>query len=119
MANSTLEDLVPQFVRTNRNLSQFWQFIKYKFKHYAERRDFIWGEFNPLLDALERSTIAPSDGAVFAVLERFDAAHVQAAWSKALDRRSTDPEGAITSPQHAHLSNQSASIFSMRLAPNI
>jgi hypothetical protein len=30
-------------------------------------------------------------------LEKFDAAHVQAAWSKALDRRSSDPEGAITS----------------------
>lgn len=97
MANSALEDLIPPFVRTNRNLSQFWQFIKHKFAHYAERRDFIWGEFNPLLDALEKSTVSPSDGAVSAALERFDAAHIQAAWSKALDRRSTDSEGAITS----------------------
>jgi hypothetical protein len=97
LANSALEDLVPQFVRTNRNLSQFWQFIKYKFGHYAERRGFIWGEFNPLLEALEHSAIAPSDSAVSAALERFDAGYLQAAWSKALDRRSTDPEGAITS----------------------
>ncbi|RJS92029.1 abortive infection family protein [Salinisphaera sp. Q1T1-3] len=97
IANSSLEELAPQFVRTNRNLSQFWQFIKYKFGTYAERRDFIWSEFQPLLGALERSTIAPSDGSVSAVLGRFDAGHVQAAWSKALDRRSTDPEGAITS----------------------
>jgi hypothetical protein len=30
------------------------------------------------------------------VLEEFNAAHVNAAWSKALDRRQSDPEGAIT-----------------------
>lgn len=29
-------------------------------------------------------------------VEKFDAEHVQAAWHKALDRRSTDPDGAIT-----------------------
>ena len=34
------KDLLPSFVRTNRDLAQFWQFIKYKFDHYAERRDF-------------------------------------------------------------------------------
>lgn len=97
LANSALDSLTPQFLRTCRNLSQFWQFIKYKYGTYAERRDYIWGEFNPLLDALERGALAPSDKNVTKTLEKFDAAHVQAAWSKALDRRSSDPEGAITS----------------------
>ena len=97
LANSSLDSLAPQFLRTCRNLSQFWQFIKYKYATYAERRDYIWAEFNPLLEALERGAVAPSDTAVTQTLDKFDAAHVQAAWSKALDRRSADPEGAITS----------------------
>src|SRR5262249_26756846 len=29
-------------------------------------------------------------------LNKIDSAHIQLAWSKALDRRTTDPEGAIT-----------------------
>jgi hypothetical protein len=49
-----------------------------------------------LLDFLERGGTAPSDKSVSEVLETFDSAHVQAAWSKALDRRHSDPEGAIT-----------------------
>jgi 5'-deoxynucleotidase YfbR-like HD superfamily hydrolase len=49
-----------------------------------------------MLELLERGGAAPSDLVVTASLENFDAAHVQAAWSKALDRRASDPEGAIT-----------------------
>jgi len=98
LANVALDSFVPSFLRTCRNLAQFWQFIKYKYGTYAERRDYLWNEFRPLLEALEREGLAPpSDKSVTSTLEKFDAAHVQAAWSKALDRRSSDPEGAITS----------------------
>jgi len=97
LSNAALESLLPRFLRTCRNLSQFWQSIKFKYSTYAERRDYIWGEFRPMLEALERGPLAPSDTVVSQKLEKFDAAHVQAAWSKALDRRSSDPEGAITS----------------------
>ena len=41
LANAALETLVPQFIKTCRNLDQFWQFIKYKFGSYAERRNYI------------------------------------------------------------------------------
>jgi len=97
LSNAALDSLLPRFLRTCRNLPQFWQFIKFKYGTYAERRDYIWGEFSPMLEALDRGPLAPSDAIVSQKLERFDAAHVQAAWSKALDRRSSDPEGAITS----------------------
>lgn len=96
LSNSATDALVPRFVRTCRNLDQFWQFIKREYGTYAERRDYIWSEFSPVLETLERSSAAPSDGAVTEILESFDAAHVHAAWSKALDRRASDPEGAIT-----------------------
>jgi len=97
LSNPTLDPLIPRFLRTCRNLSQFWQFIKFKYGSYAERRDYIWGEFNPLLEALERGPLSPADQLVSERLEKFDASHVQAAWSKALERRVSDPEGAITS----------------------
>ena len=88
--------LVPQFVRTNRDLSQFWQFIKFKFPSYAERRDFIWSEFSRLLDNLESRVRTPTELSVSESLARLDEASVHAVWSKALERRVADPEGAIT-----------------------
>jgi hypothetical protein len=96
LAESSLEPLTPRFLRTSRSLGQFWQFIKNKFGTYAERRTYLWDEFRPMLEVLERGGIAPSDAIVSAAIQSFDAAHIQAAWSKALDRRSSDPEGAIT-----------------------
>ena len=35
------KDRLPRFVRTCRSLSEFWRFIKPKFAHYAERREFL------------------------------------------------------------------------------
>ncbi len=94
--NSVTKSLLPSWVITNRDLSQYWQYIKIMFSTYAERRTFIWGEFAPLLDALETGSKTPSDQTVSEVLKRFDAESIQKVWSKALDRRQSDPEGAIT-----------------------
>jgi len=96
LANSSLQPYLPRFVLTCRNLQQFWQFIKGKFGTYQERRDFLWNEFNPLLTFLERGGGYPSDSVVAERLEELDESHVHAIWGKALDRRRTDPEGAIT-----------------------
>ena len=90
------KNLLPRFVRTNRDPAQFWQFIKHEFAHYAERRAFIYEAFVPLLDYLEGKNSAPSDGAISDVLKSFDEDGVHAVWSKALERRNSDPEGAIT-----------------------
>lgn len=97
ISNVALAALVPRFVHTNRDLSQFWQYIKHKFSTYKERRDYIWSEFRPLLDRLERGGAGPADSRVTGVLESYDAEHVQDAWTKALERRGSDPQGAITS----------------------
>ncbi len=85
----------PEFVRANRSLPQFWNFIKGRFAHYQERREFIWGEFGPLHDQLEGKGRAPADDQVSDVLSRFDVENVHAVWQKALERRQDDPEGAI------------------------
>ena len=88
--------LVPRWVRTNRDLAQFWQFIKFKFSTYAERREYIWSEFGALLDYLETGEKLPADESVSDALKRFDEEGVHIVWSRALDRRKSDPEGAIT-----------------------
>ncbi len=90
------KNLLPGFVRTNRALAQFWQFIKYKFAHYAERRQFIWQEFAPFMDFLERGGLAPCATEISEVLAQFNAENVHAAWAKANERKATDPEGAVT-----------------------
>lgn len=53
LSTPEIEQLVPSFVRLNRDLTSFWQFIQPKFKTYKERRTFISEQFTPLLDFLE------------------------------------------------------------------
>ena len=96
LSQPALEPYVPRFLRTCRSLGQFWQFIKEKYGTYAERRKYLWDEFRPMLEILERGGPSPSDQLASVAFDQFDAANVQAAWSKALDRRASDPEGAIT-----------------------
>jgi uncharacterized protein YfkK (UPF0435 family) len=95
-SDPTLERLLPRFVQTCRNLTQFWEFIKHRFGRYHERRKFIWDEFRPLLEHLEKGAHHPSDDFVGDALQEFDSANVHAVWAKALERRSQDPEGAVT-----------------------
>ncbi|MCZ7555450.1 MAG: abortive infection family protein [Bacteroidia bacterium] len=88
--------LVPTWVRTNRDLSQFWQFIKFKFSTYAERREFVWSEFSPLLEAIESSTDVPHEIAFTEALKEFNSEQLIDLWNKNMDRKNTDPDGAIT-----------------------
>jgi len=96
LKNPTTKSLVPDWIRTHRTLGQFWPYIKSKFNTYAERRNYIWEEFAPLLDFLETNNIPPSENYISETLEKFDKEGINAIWQKALERRSQDPEGAIT-----------------------
>lgn len=93
----TIQHVIPRCVYTCRTLDQWWGHISKQSPKYEGRRQYIWDQFRPLLDFLEKGGKAPADKNVTGVLEKFDAAHVNAAWAKALERRTTDPEGAITS----------------------
>jgi hypothetical protein len=95
MTDHRSTDAVPTFVRTCRDTSQFWAYIKGRWAHYAERRTEIYEAFAPLLDVLEGNE-HPADQATTEALSSLDAEHVVKAWEKALNRRATDPEGAIT-----------------------
>ncbi|MFG1372172.1 abortive infection family protein [Xanthobacter oligotrophicus] len=96
MQDATLKELLPGFVRTYRTLDAFWPYIKEQAGSYAGRRQFIRGEFTPLIDRLESRHRAPGDDSVSDALRTFDAEGVHAIWDKAVSRRASDPEGAIT-----------------------
>jgi len=96
MADLALCDLLPPFVRTYRNLSAFWPYIQRESGAYAGRREIIGKAFTPLIDFLEGRNTAPGDKVASDALETFDVDGVHAVWSKAIARRNTDPEGAIT-----------------------
>lgn len=95
--NPIVGNKLPRCVKSCRSLSEFWGFIQPKFARYAQRRDFLCDEFDPLLTCLEQSAKSPSNQIISEMLTKIDSTSVQSAWHKALERRSTDPEGAITS----------------------
>jgi len=91
-----LRSHLPRFINQCSDTSQFWSHIKHLFAHYEERRQYLWNAFKPLIGYLEAQDRAPGVSIITGTLERFDPEHVHAAWQKALDRRVTDPDGAIT-----------------------
>ena len=99
MQDDSVQAMLPRFVRTSRSIAQFWSYIKAKYGSYQERREYIWEEFRLLFDLLEAPGISdvPAEEEISEILNSFDAANVHRAWRKAMDRRTEDPEAAITS----------------------
>lgn len=96
MEDPMTKGLLPEFVRSCRTLDVFWPYIKNSAGTYAERRQIIGSAFTPLVEFLEGRNKNPADGVVSNKLETFDAEGVHTVWAKALERRISDPEGAIT-----------------------
>jgi len=97
LSHTELKHLTPKFVISCRDLKQFWLFIKRKFNHYYERREFIWESFSPLLNHLEQSSDSPSDQSAGHSIRESGQAYITLEWEKCLNRKLADPEGAITS----------------------
>lgn len=97
VANPKVSAKLPRFVHTCRTPTEFWCFIKPKFAHYHERREFIREAFDAVLSVLETDCRSPSDASISATVKAVSSVYVQEVWQKALERRTTDPEGAITS----------------------
>ncbi|MHC4177908.1 MAG: abortive infection family protein [Planctomycetota bacterium] len=96
LSDPFIKGRVPRFIRNCRDSPQFWQYIKYKFSKYSERRTHIWSAFRPLLDQLESLDRSPSDATVGDILPELNSDYVHAIWERALERRVNDPEGAVT-----------------------
>ena len=94
--NPLIKDKLPRCVHTCRTLGEFWGFIKEQSGTYAGRRKLLGDEFHPVIMFLEQSSSSPADEQVSEVLSTVDSANVHVIWKRALERRATDPEGAIT-----------------------
>lgn len=53
LSNSSVGNLLPDWLKVHRSLDSFWGFIQPKFGTYADRRKFISEEFSPALNVLE------------------------------------------------------------------
>lgn len=96
LSEPSLRDRLPRFVRTCRELKQFWALIKRKSSSYQGRRDYLWDEFSPILKELEGKTGSPADSRLTQSIGDFSSDAVHEAWRNALERRMDDPDGAIT-----------------------
>lgn len=63
---------------------------------WALRRDAAHQLIDPVVEALDDQTEMPADGLVTLAATRLNAESVSEAWSRALDRRDSHPDGAIT-----------------------
>jgi len=74
---------------------------KYPISHFPpeqqEQKQVLFGEFQEIAARLEKAAGSPSDRVVSATLIRFDAEYVSEVWAHALQRRTDNPEAAITS----------------------
>ena len=88
--------LLPEFVKNYRDLSTFWTFIKMTSPNYEGRRLYIADKFTPLFEFFEMpQDDFPLDTLVLDAL-KYSNEYVRELWVKCLERRETDPEGAIT-----------------------
>ena len=96
IALASIKPHLPEVVNVCRNLAEFWAYIQPRFKTYSERREFLRKEFETLLQRLESDPCSPCDLVITATIQATDLDYVKEAWQKALERRATDAEGAIT-----------------------
>lgn len=97
MSDPALRSLLPEFVRTCRSLDHVWTNLRSISAHWAPRRKHVHDALVPLFSHLEGTNRAPIDAVAADTLQKFDAESLHAVWAKALARRHTDPDGAITS----------------------
>ncbi|HRS21298.1 MAG TPA: hypothetical protein P5510_06000 [Clostridia bacterium] len=87
LSREDTKDKVPSWVRTNRSLSDFWQFIKHEYGKYEERRQFIRREFNALLDYLELEKTIPNAQSIDETFRVLNSEYIHSTWSRALERK--------------------------------
>jgi len=71
---------LPRFVHNCRDFSEFRGFIKSKFSTYAERREYLRSEFDPLLTMLETESHTLGDAAITATVQAVSSTYVREAW---------------------------------------
>ena len=95
-----LSPFLPSWFASKRSLNQFWGHIKNRYSTYAERRQYLWSEFEPLLARVEVGTTSPAEDSILEGLKLFDADEVSRSWRRIVQRARSDPEGALTASRN-------------------
>lgn len=98
IADSVTKNLLPTFVRYSNDaesLTTALSSVASGSGSWALRREHVVESFIPLLKFLESEGSA-ADEVISNGLTSYDAPAIQAVWNKALERRLSDPEGAVT-----------------------
>jgi hypothetical protein len=98
MEDSASKRRLPEFVRFSNDAASVRSALSSVASgtgSWAMRRRHVIDAFIPLLTFLE-SGGGTADATITDGLDVYDAPAVQAFWAKALDRRTTDPDGAVT-----------------------
>lgn len=98
--HDALSMFLPRWFPAKRSLNQFWHYIKNKYSTYAERRQFLWKEFEPLLQHAENGGELPAAVEIEAELQTFKSDEVTHSWRRMVRRAVDDPEGAITAARN-------------------
>lgn len=91
--------LVPAFVPRCVTPELLWGHLRSKATgsgSWEIRRSVMHEAIDPVLDALVNSDLGPADDLVAGAVARLNSESVRDAWTRALERRATDPEGAVT-----------------------
>lgn len=97
IGNDEIKGMLPDFVITNGSIAQFWGYITRSYPSYEARRQHIWKGFTPILDYLHTRHRGVATGSITEQIEKINQEYISKEWKKALERKSADPEGAITS----------------------
>ena len=96
LSNERTRNLLPEFVKNFRELSSFWSYIKKVSSTFEGRTSHITDSFNPLFEFLEKpQETFPLDELALNTLQVSNE-YIKELWTKCLERRVSDPEGAIT-----------------------
>lgn len=91
-----LKPCIPKLIKQSRSLEQADDFLKNSCNSFIECKEYIYEEFSRIFEILEDENLCSIDDLVLSSLEKLGSDHIHLTWQKALERRYTDPEGAIT-----------------------
>ena len=99
LSDPVARKVVPAFVARCVTPDLLWGYLRSQATgsgSWAVRRGAMHDAIDPVLDALHGAGLGPADDLVAAAVARLDAESVRDAWTRALERRDTDPEAAVT-----------------------
>ncbi|MCG3142527.1 MAG: hypothetical protein HDKAJFGB_03996 [Anaerolineae bacterium] len=95
LAYDWIKEKMPEVARRYSSKVEVYRFMKAQSETYQGRAGYLDEAFRPLIQILEGKASAPNDEHVSRTISSIDWDRVQKDWTKALELRDSDPEGAI------------------------